>query len=101
MAQVVTVGRTFEEILEVVAKIAEVDAQAILSKNKTAEVVDARHIFVQLLVEQGWYQARSARKMGIKEGTVSSMLDHFNDRCKHGGFYINKVLQTARDKVNR
>lgn len=101
MAQVVTVGRTFEEILEVVAKIAEVDAQAILSKNKTAEVVDARHIFVQLLVEQGWYQARIARKMGINEGTVSRMLDHFNDRCKHGGFYINKVLQTARDKVNR
>lgn len=101
MAQVVTTGKTFEEILEVVAAIAEIDREAILSKNKTAEVVDARHIFVQLLVEQGWYQARIARKMGINEGTVSRMLDHFADRCKHGGFFINKVLQTARDKVNR
>ena len=100
MAQVVTSGKTFEEILDVVATLAEVDAQAILSRTKTAEVVDARHIFVQLLVEQGWYQARIARKMGINEGTVSRMLDHFSDRCKHGGFYINKVLQTARDKVN-
>lgn len=99
MAQVVTIGKTFEEILEVVAKIAEVDASAILSKNKTAEVVDARHIFVQLLVEQGWYQARIARKMGINEGTVSRMLDHFADRCKHGGYQINKVLKTARDTI--
>lgn len=101
MAQVVTIGKTFEEILEVVAKIAEVDAQAILSKSKTAEVVDARHIFVQLLVEQGWYQARIARKMGINEGTVSRMLDHFSDRCKHGGFYINKVLKTARETIDK
>ncbi|MBQ6583979.1 MAG: hypothetical protein IIX42_02365 [Alistipes sp.] len=101
MAQVVTVGRTFEEILEVVAKIAEVDAQAILSKNKTAEVVDARHIFVQLLVEQGWYQARIARKMGINEGTVSRMLDHFSDRCKYRGSNIPMVLKAARDTVSK
>ena len=101
MAQIVTTGKTFEQILEVVATVAEVDREAILSKNKTAEIVDARHIFVQLLVEQGWYQARIARKMGINEGTVSRMLDNFTDRCKHGGFYINKVLQTARDKVSK
>lgn len=99
MAQVVTTGKTFEEILDVVAAIAEIDREAILSKNKTAEVVDARHIFVQLLAEQGWYQARIARKMGINEGTVSRMLDHFADRCKHNGFQINKVLQTARETI--
>lgn len=99
MAQVVTSGKTFEEILEAVAKIAEVDAQAILSHTKTAEVVDARHIFVQLLAEQGWYQARIARKMDINEGTVSRMLDHFADRCKHNGFQINKVLKTAREAI--
>jgi DNA-binding NarL/FixJ family response regulator len=101
MAQVVTTGKTFEEILDVVAAIAEVDAQAILSRTKTAEVVDARHIFVQLLVEQGWYQARIARKMGINEGTVSRMLDHFSDRCKYAGSNINNVIKTARENIKK
>lgn len=87
---------TFDAILDIVASVAEVDSQEILSKCKTAEVVDARHIFVQLMYEQGWYQSRIARKMGISEGAISRMLDKFSDRCKYRGFYINKVLEKSR-----
>lgn len=101
MAQIVTTGKTFEEILEVVAKVAEVDREAILSKNKTVEVVDARHVLVQILVEQGWYPARIARKLGITEGTVSRTIDHFNDRCRRGGFFIKNVLKTTRETIDR
>ena len=101
MAQVVTTGKTFEQILEVVATVAEVDREAILSKNRTAEVVDARHVLVQLLVEQGWYPARIARKLGITECTVSRTLDHFHNRCKRGGFFITNVLKTARETIDK
>lgn len=99
MEQIVTTGRTFEEILEVVAKISEVDADAILSHSKNAEVVDARHIFVQLLVEHEWYPARIARKLGITEGTVSRALDHFDDRCKLSGTHLKNILRTARERL--
>ena len=101
MAQIVTTGKTFEEILEIVAKVAEVEASAILSKNRTTEVVDARHALVQLLVDQKWYQARIARKLGISEGTVSRVLDHINDRCKYGGFNINNIIRQARENIKK
>lgn len=99
MEQIVTTGRTFEEILEVVAKISEVDAADILSHSKKAEVVDARHIFVQLLVEHEWYPARIARKLGVTEGTVSRALDHLQDRCKFSGKHLKNILHAARERL--
>ena len=101
MAQVVTTSKSFEEILEVVAKIAEVEASAILSKNRTTEVVDARHALIQLLAEQDWCSARIARKLDLTEGTVSRTLDHFHDRCKYGGFNINNILRNARENIKK
>ena len=102
MAQVVaTSGKTFEEILEIVAKIAEVEPDAILSKNRTTEVVDARHALIQLLAEQDWCSARIARKLCLSEGTVSRTLDHFHDRCKYGGFNINNILKNTRENIKK
>lgn len=92
---------TFETILDIVASVAEVPSEDILSKSKVAEVVDARHIFVQLLYEQGWYQARIARKMNINEGAVSRMLSKFDERCRYRGFYINKVLEKSRKIIGK
>lgn len=103
MAQIVTTGYTFDDILDVVAKAAEVDASAILSKNRTVEVVDARHVLVQILADQDWQPARIARKLDLTEGTVSRILDHFHNRCKYGGWTINNTLNIARNtiKVNK
>lgn len=94
--QILADKSTFEMILNIVAGVAEVSSEDILSKSKVAEVVDARHIFVQLLYEQGWYQSRIARKMSIGEGAVSRMLSKFDERCRYRGFYINKVLEKSR-----
>lgn len=94
--QILTDKSTFEMILDIVACVAEVSSEEILSKSKVAEVVDARHIFVSLLHEQGWYQARIARNMNINEGAVSRMLSKFDDRCRYRGPYINKILNKSR-----
>lgn len=94
--QILADKSTFETILDIVSSVAEVSSEEILSKSKVAEVVDARHIVVQLLSEQGWYQSRIARKMSIGEGAVSRMLSKFDERCQYRGFYINKVLEKSR-----
>lgn len=94
--QILANKSTFETILNIVARTAEVSSEDILTKSKVAEVVDARHIFVRLLHEQGWYQARIARNMKINEGAVSRMLSKFDDRCRYRGSYINKILDKSR-----
>ena len=97
--QILSDKNTFEQILYVVSKVAEVDVQDILSCSKLAEVVDARHVFVYLLHEQGWYQSRIARKMHINESAVSRIISHFGERCQYRGFYINKVLEKSRKMI--
>lgn len=99
--QILADKSTFEMILDIVSSVAEVSSEEILSKSKVAEVVDARHIVVQLLSEQGWYQSRIARKMSIGEGAVSRMLSKFDERCRYRGFYINKVLEKSRKIIGK
>lgn len=76
----------FARILEMVSKATEVPASRILSGDKTREVVDARHLLVNILYEKGFYPSQIAAMTGKTKRTVTYAITNFCYRMKCGKF---------------
>lgn len=70
-------------IINVVAEECEVDATAIESKSKVAEVVDARYMLAKCLLNYGYYPSEVAKMMGITTRAIGYIVATFDDRIKH------------------
>lgn len=75
--------KVYEYILSVVADECEVDATAITSKSKIAEVVDARYMLAKCLLNYGYYPSEVAKMMGITTRAIGYIVTTFDDRIKH------------------
>lgn len=91
----------FEYLLDVVSQETEINRERILSKEKSAEVVDARYILVYLLGRCGIYNSEIAHLTGLTRQAVGQMRTHFELRYRQGGkiFEFNfkricKVIET-------
>lgn len=87
-------------MLEVVAKVTEIDAQSIISTSRVAEVVDARHILVRMLYEKGLPQSRISRCSNFSKSAISQMLSKFDDRMRYGGFAFKDAVRRCRLLIN-
>lgn len=81
--------KVYEYILGVVADECEVDATAITSKSKVAEVVDARYILAKCLLDYGYYPSEVARLMGMTARAIGYVITTFDDRLKGANYKRN------------
>lgn len=72
--------RLLSEILRIVAAETEIEAEKIMSKSRNCEVVDARHICIELLYKSGMYISRIAEIMKLTPRSVHYVLTDFDDR---------------------
>jgi hypothetical protein len=73
----------YNYIINIVAEECEVDASAIESKSKVAEVVDARYMLAKCLLNYGYYPGEVARLMGMTPRAIGYIVATFDDRIKH------------------
>lgn len=81
-------------ILQAVEEDCDVEADEVLSRCGTADVVDARHIAVFLLHEQGFSTSRIARAMMISKRYAQHIITRFADRIKY-----NRLIRNTYERI--
>lgn len=89
----------FAHLLHIVEEETEVEADKILSHNKTAEVVDARYMLVYFLSYMGMYPQSIARSTGISQQGVRQILYNFDRRRKQNGNIFEITYQRILNKI--
>lgn len=69
-------------ILGIVADELDVPKDSILSKSRTAEVVDARHLAIKLLHQKDIYTKRIAEIFGMSPRSVHYVITSFESRLQ-------------------
>lgn len=87
-----------KQILTIVAEVTGVSESQILGKNRQMEVVDARHIYVQLLSLQGYYASCIAVLSGLTHRQVNKILSDFETRIKYSKYMRNNFV-LAKNKL--
>ena len=88
--------RIFSSCLQMVAEEMEVAQQEILSESKIEDVVDARHLLVQLMYEMGLYPATIAQLIGCTSRNVNAILSGFRLRCDR-----RKLLRHSYERLRK
>lgn len=83
-------------VLGIVADVTEVEIEVIISKVKTEEAVDARHITVKLLHEASIYPKKIARIMGMTVRNVNHILTRIEDRLRYSRPMRNNYEKSRR-----
>lgn len=86
----------FASCLQMVAEEMEVSQQEILSESKIEDVVDARHLLVQLMYELGLYPATIAQLIGCTSRNVNSIISGFRLRCER-----RKLLRHSYERLKK
>ena len=72
--------KILSDVIEAVSIETDVPIEAIMSKSKENEVVDARHICIILLRKKGLYISRIAELMRMTTRNVLYVISAFDDR---------------------
>lgn len=67
-------------VIETVAYETEIPSERILSRERTTEVVDARHIAVMALVKGGIYTSRISEALNITPRNIQYIVTEFENR---------------------
>lgn len=81
-------------VIDLVADELEVSRELILSKSRTAEVVDARHLAIKLLHSKNIYPSRIAAIFGISPRSIRHIITAFDARVqanKSLGYNLAKI----------
>ena len=81
-------------IIDLVADELEVSRELILSKCRTAEVVDARHLAIRILHSKDIYPARIAVIFGLSPRSIHYIITQFDTRLQ-----VNKSLRNIYAKI--
>lgn len=87
-------SKIFAEVLTAVSAETEISEEMILSKLRSAEVVDARCLFVKLLSEYGLYPSVIARMINRTAASVRYLIGSYEDRKA-----INKYLENNAQNI--
>lgn len=83
-------------ILEAVAEELDVPKEAILSKSRKAEIVDARHTVAKLLHARNVYPSRIAEIFGVSARTVQYVITSFDARTQTNRMLRNSYAKLAK-----
>lgn len=89
----------FDEMIGWVSAETELPAGVILSRNRSAEVVDARYILIENLSRYGFYAAEIGRLMGISSRNVAYVLASFASRKKRRGTMFRLVAERIKERT--
>ncbi len=81
-------------VIDLVADELEVSRELILSKSRTAEVVDARHLAIKLLHSNNVYPSRIASIFNLSPRTIHYIITTFDTRAQ-----ANKTLRNNFAKI--
>ena len=91
------------EVLEMVSQQSDIPIEVIISKSRNADVVDARHLAINLLFGLGLYPQQIAKVVHQSTRTIQCAISAFSVRCKannnlrHTFYYLrNKCAENAR-----
>lgn len=89
-------------IFQLVSEVTEIDSNIILSKSRTAEVVDARYLLVHLLHKQGFYLSSIAKIMGLSRRAVEKIFAGFEDRkASRGRALFGRLVDIAEYRLRK
>lgn len=83
-----------DRVITLVSEETDIPREAILSKSRTAEVVDARHLAIKLLHSKDVYPKRIAEFFGITPRSVHYIITTFDTRLQ-----ANKSLRSIYAKI--
>lgn len=86
----------YRAIINAIEKETEISEDRILSKAKTTEVVDARAILVNMLLENGFYPSQIARYIHKTPSSVNNLIRDYKDRIK-----ANKIIQIYLTNIRK
>lgn len=89
----------YARVLAAVSQETEIDPDEIIGGGKRAEVVDARYIFVYILVRNGFYYREIARYTRITRQAVGRMVQLFDIRRARGGKIFEIALNAVRKRL--
>lgn len=81
-------------VIDLVADELEISRELVLSKSRTAEVVDARHLAIKLLHSKNIYPSRIAAIFGMSPRSVRHVITAFDARVqanKSLGYNLAKI----------
>lgn len=71
----------FERVLTDVCEVTEISERDIMSKSKSEEIVDARHLLAEELRRLGYYPGMIAGRLRVSGRAVRNMLRDFPSRA--------------------
>ena len=86
------------QVLDLVSAETEIPKETILSKSRTIDVVDARHLAIKLLHSKNIYPSRIAAIFGISPRSVRHVITAFDTRVqanKSLGYNLAKIRKCS------
>lgn len=83
-------------IIELVAEELDVPKEAILSKSRKAEIVDARHTVAKLLHARNVYPSRVAEIFGVSPRSIHYVITSFEARIQTNRSLRNSFAKLAK-----
>ena len=89
-----------DRIMALVSEEMEMPKEIILSKSRTAEAVDARHLAIKLLHTKDIYPKRIAEVFGMSPRTVHYIITSFDTRIQANKSLRNNFAKIAKQLGN-
>ena len=89
-------NKIFYDNLNKIAEISGVESSIILSKSKEFDVVDARHILIKVLYNNGFSTNTISKLLGISMRNVQYAITRFENRIK-----FSKWARTTYETVTK
>lgn len=84
-----------EQIIALVAQVADLTAEDIMSSSRRPEIVDARYLAIYVMLKKGVKINRVAGYMTMSERNVYHVLERFEDRKLYGDPMIEQYYNTV------
>lgn len=88
------------QVMRIVTEESDIPKEMIYSANKSAEVVDARHLYIAMLHSMGLYVTIIARDLHCKERTVQYAITKFNERIS-SNIPLKKTYQRVKNRLTK
>lgn len=88
-----------EQIIALVAKVADLTEADIMSSNRRPEVVDARYVAIYAMLRKGVQIDRIAEFMSMSSRNVYHVRERFEDRMDYGDPMIEQYYSTVLEAL--
>lgn len=89
-----------DRVITLVTEESDIPKEAILSKSRTAEVVDARHLAIKLLHANNVYPSRIASIFNLSTRCINYAITNFEHRVSQNNVFRSNY-ETIKKKLQR